>query len=409
MKGLIGTVVLALLLAACCATALAQGERVSIERIIEEANELGGWREEYEAHGRTIAVDIPIVIPQVESVPVVTASTWTASDSQALRALHQTEGIDLHSGDYAGVDKQLFAQLSDGGTGDTGASIQIGVDGMVVRVMFNSPEDLLSLHAEHHLKIRKQDYFPYQLSVEDAHAENNDMSLASAIEYVGRVLEYYLAPETARFALDFVELADRARRTKSLEDEAYGACVDYYEKGTYFIHFFQSVHGIPVMLPAYDGYENLLENRISYDRFVDWGNPGGLAQVMDKASFWVFFKWMKEESVEKEDLAFLPLSRIIRSIEDEIYRGHIRNVYSLRLGYTIFLNESSPETYTLFPMWVLECDYVESPDEEVRENPYTEEFREGFSFATLLINPQTSEISDRMHPKQADMDCPPIQ
>lgn len=408
MRRRIGTVILALLLAAGCARALAQGERVSIERIIEEANELGGWRAAYEAYGRTIAVDIPIVVPQVKAVPVVTASTWTASDSRALRSLHETEGMDLRDGDYARIDRQMFGRVNDGEASDDAASIQIGVEGMVVRVMLDSPEDLLSLHTEHHLKIRRKAYYPDQLSFEATHAEDNDMSLASAIEYLERVLDHYLAPETAEFELDYVELADRARRTKSLEDEELGECVDYYEKGTYFIRFFQRVHGVPVMLPAYSGYENLIENHISYDRFVDWGNPGGIAQVMDKASFWVSFRWMKEEGIEREDLTFLPLSDVIRSIEEQIRSGHIRNVYSLRLGYTIFLNDQSPETYTLFPMWVLECDYVASPDEEVHQNPYTEEFREGFSFAELLINPQTGEIADRMHPKQEDMAAPPI-
>lgn len=408
MRKIFGTAVLTLIFIACFAQALAHEERISIQDIIDEANELNRWHKTYEAYGRTIVVDIPISIPQVDSIPIVTASTWTTDDSQVLKSLQRAEGIDLLDGEYAEIDKLMFGQLNNGKVTDRGATIQIAVQGMILRVMFNSPEELLSVNTKHYLKIRKKDYYPYQLDFEDVYAENNDMSLALANEYLERILAYYLAPETVEYSIDYVELADRARKTKSLEDEEFGECVDYYDKGSYFIRFFQNVHGIPVMLPAYYGYENLLENHVNYEQFVDWGVPGGIAQIMDTESFWVFIKWIKEERIEKEDLRLLPLESIIQSIEDQIYKGYIRNVYSLRLGYTIFLNDDSPNTYTLFPMWVLECDYVETPNKEVKVNPYTDEFREGFSFSRVLINPQTGKVSDRMHPTQRDMYCPEI-
>lgn len=39
---------------------------------------MGRWTQTYEAHGRTIEVDIPIIVPEVEKLPVVKVEAYYA-------------------------------------------------------------------------------------------------------------------------------------------------------------------------------------------------------------------------------------------------------------------------------------------------------------------------------------------
>ena len=90
----------------------------------------------------------------------------------------------------------------------------------------------------------------------------------------------------------------------------------------------------------------------------------------------------------------------------EIKAGHVRNVYALKLGYIIYLNDRSPETYTLYPMWVLDCNYVENKNKEIKVNPYSDDIRDCFSFERICINPETAEMMDFLNPKTSMLYAP---
>ena len=74
--------------------------------------------------------------------------------------------------------------------------------------------------------------------------------------------------------------------------------------------------------------------------------------------------------------------------------------------YIIYLNDRSPETYTLYPMWVLDCDYVENKNKEIKVNPYSDDIRDCFSFERICINPETAEMMDFLNPKTSMLYAP---
>ena len=76
------------------------------------------------------------------------------------------------------------------------------------------------------------------------------------------------------------------------------------------------------------------------------------------------------------------------------------------LKYIIYLNEESPKTYTLYPMWVLDCDYVETKGGNIKVNPYSQDIRDGFSFERICINAETAEIVDFLNPKTSMLYAP---
>ena len=108
---------------------------------------------------------------------------------------------------------------------------------------------------------------------------------------------------------------------------------------------------------------------------------------------------LKIEKEHEETVRLLPIDQIINTVEKEIKAGHVRNVYALKLGYIIYLNDESPERYTLYPMWVLDCDYVENKNKEIKVNPYSDDIRDCFSFERICINPETAEMMDFLNPK----------
>ena len=50
--------------------ALASGDMVSVSELRYQVEAMGRWTKTYEAHGRTIEVDVPIIVPEVEEFPV---------------------------------------------------------------------------------------------------------------------------------------------------------------------------------------------------------------------------------------------------------------------------------------------------------------------------------------------------
>ena len=51
--------------------ALASGDMVSVSELRQQVEAMGRWTQTYEAHGRTIEVDVPIRVPSAEKVPIL--------------------------------------------------------------------------------------------------------------------------------------------------------------------------------------------------------------------------------------------------------------------------------------------------------------------------------------------------
>ena len=58
--------------------ALANSDMVSISELRQQVETMERWMQTYEAHGRTIEVDVPIIVPEVEKLPVVKVEAYYA-------------------------------------------------------------------------------------------------------------------------------------------------------------------------------------------------------------------------------------------------------------------------------------------------------------------------------------------
>ena len=369
--------------------ALASGDMVSVSELRQQVEAMERWTQTYEAHGRTIEVDIPIYIPNEKELAVYDCSAYT----EYIKNPNSDDKNNVYS--Y----NENLRELTKENDGTSEADIEVYGKGTELRIMLNNPEDLLGKNKNDNIKIKEYGFYQYQVDDKVTYAENNEMSLEEAEKYLEEIVEYFIKDEYNGIDIDYIKIAGRGRKTKSYTDEELGEYVDYYPKGSYFFNYYQTLHKIPIMMTIIATLNNKQENKIYGDLFEYWGTTGGICQIMDRNSFWLTIKWMKIEKEHEETVKLLPIEQIINTVEKEIKAGHVRNVYALKLGYIIYLNDRSPETYTLYPMWVLDCDYVENKNKEIKVNPYSDDIRDCFSFERICINPETAEMMDFLNPK----------
>ena len=371
--------------------ALANSDMISISELRQQVEAMGRWTQTYEAHGRTIEVDIPIYIPNEKELAVYDCSAYT----DYIKNPNNEDKTNVYA--YNENLKELVKEESDDKSEN--AIIEVYGNGTELRIMFNSPEELLEHNTRDYIKIKESGYYPDKVNADVIYAENSDLSLMEAEKYLEEIVRFFIRDGYDGIDIDYIKIAGRGRKTRSYTDEELGECADYYPKGTYFFNYYQKLHHIPIMMTIIATLNNKQENRVYGDLFGFWGTTGGICQIMDRNSFWLTIKWMKIEKEHEETVKLLPIEQIINAVEKEIKAGHVRNVYALKLGYIIYLNDRSPETYTLYPMWVLDCDYVENKNKEIKVNPYSDDIRDCFSFERICINPETAEMMDFLNPK----------
>ena len=378
--------------------ALASGDMVSVSELRQQVEAMGRWTQTYEAHGRTIEVDIPIYIPNEKELAVYDCSAYT----DYIKNPNDEDKTNVYA--YNENLKELVKEESNDKSEN--AIIEVYGNGTELRIMFNSPEELLERNTRDYIKIKESGYYPDKVNADVIYAENSDLSLMEAEKYLEEIVRLFIRDGYDGIDIDYIKIAGRGRKTRSYTDEELGECADYYPKGTYFFNYYQKLHHIPIMMTIIATLNNKQENRVYGDLFGFWGTTGGICQIMDRNSFWLTIRWMKIEKEHEETVKLLPIEQIINAVEKEIKAGHVRNVYALKLGYIIYLNDRSPETYTLYPMWVLDCDYVENKNKEIKVNPYSDDIRDCFSFERICINPETAEMMDFLNPKTSMLYAP---
>ena len=371
--------------------ALASGDMVSVSELCQQVEAMERWTKTYEAYGRTIEVDIPIYIPNEKKLAVYDCSAYT----DYIKNPNNEDKTNVYA--YNENLKELVKEESDDKSEN--AIIEVYDNGTELRIMFNSPEELLEHNTRDYIKIKESGYYPDKVNADVIYAENSDLSLMEAEKYLEEIVRFFIRDGYDGIDIDYIKIAGRGRKTRSYTDEELGECADYYPKGTYFFNYYQKLHHIPIMMTIIATLNNKQENGVYGDLFGFWGTTGGICQIMDRNSFWLTIKWMKIEKEHEETVKLLPIEQIINAVEKEIKAGHVRNVYALKLGYIIYLKDRSPETYTLYPMWVLDCDYVENKNKEIKVNPYSDDIRDCFSFERICINPETAEMMDFLNPK----------
>ena len=376
--------------------ALANTDRVSISELRQQVEVMRRWTQTYDTPNGEVSVDIPIIVPEVENMPILQVSAVMGKDVAEEKGLHKS--VDQENAG-AGIFYDDFDILS---------KLNANVDDAAMIFCANPEEiDLAFLQVSHNdpnsMRMGSWDYssdyyYPNEMNPETLFAEENDQPLSAADDVLAVLLQNYYGNENADYDVDYVEVRGRARKRAGRTKNDLGAYKKDYPKGTYYISFRQKIGGLPVYMEI--GQKMLTTDKTHVTQEVALkcqrirGIETNTLEYMDETSFILDTTWMREEKRIQEDVPLATLEDVMRALEKRIEEGYIRDIYALRLGYVCYLDDTSPDIYALYPAWVCDCIYANSPREQIMENIVTDAFRENFRYEQILVDAQTCDIQE---------------
>ena len=374
--------------------ALANNDMVSISELRQQVEVMGRWTQTYDTPNGEVSVDIPIIVPEVENMPILQVSAVMGKDVAEEKGLHKS--VDQENAG-AGIFYDDFDILS---------KLNADVDGAAMIFCANPEEiDLAFLQVSHNdpnsMRMGSWDYssdyyYPNEMNPETLFAEENEQPMSTANDALAVLLQNYYGKENADYDVDYVEVRGKARKRVGRTKNDLGAYKKDYPKGTYYISFRQKLEGIPIYLEI--GHKMLTTNQTYVTQEVALkcqrirGIETNTLEYMDETSFILDTTWMREEKRIQEDVPLATLEDVMRALEKRIEEGYIRDIYALRLGYVCYLDDTSPDIYALYPAWICDCIYANSPREQIMKNIVTDAFRENFRYEQIVVDAQTCDI-----------------
>ena len=376
--------------------ALASGDMVSISELRQQVEVMGRWTQTYDTPNGKVSVDIPIIAPEVENMPILQVSAVMGKDVAEEKGLHKS--VDQENAG-AGIFYDDFDILS---------KLNTDVDDAAMIFCANPEEiDLAFLQVSHNdpnsMRMGSWDYssdyyYPDEMNPETLFAEENEQPMSTANDALAVLLQNYYGKENADYDVDYVEVRGKARKRVGRTKNDLGAYKKDYPKGTYYISFRQKLEGIPIYLEI--GHKMLTTNQTYVTQEIALkcqrirGIETNTLEYMDETSFILDTTWMREEKQILEDVPLATLEDVMQALEKKIVEGYIRDIYALRLGYVCYPDDTSPDIYALYPAWVCDCIYANSPHEQIEENIVTDAFRENYRYEQILVDAQTCDIQE---------------
>ena len=374
--------------------ALASGDMVSVSELRQQVEVMGRWTQTYDTPNGEVSVDIPIIAPDVENMPILQVSAVMGKDVAEEKGLHKS--VDQENAG-AGIFYDDFDILS---------KLNANVDDAAMIFCANPKEiDLAFLQVSHNdpnsMRRGSWDYssdyyYPNEMNPETLFAEENEQPMSTANDALAVLLQNYYGKENVDYDVDYVEVRGRARKRVGRTKNDLGAYKKDYPKGTYYISFRQKLEGIPIYLEI--GHKMLTTNQTYVTQEIALkcqrirGIETNTLEYMDETSFILDTTWMREEKQIWEDVPLATLEDVMQALEKKIEEGYIRDIYALRLGYVCYPDDTSPDIYALYPAWVCDCIYANSPHEQIEENIVTDAFRENYRYEQILVDAQTCAI-----------------
>ena len=374
--------------------AMASGDMVSISELRQQVEAMGRWMQTYDTPNGEVSVDIPIIAPEVENMPILQVSAVMGKDVAEEKGLHKSVDQENAGAGILYDDFDILSKLN--ANVDDAAMIFCAnpkeIDLAFLQVSHNDPNSMRGGSWDY----SSDYYYPNEMNPETLFAEENEQMLSTANDALAVLLQNYYGKENADYDVDYVEVRGKARKRVGRTKNDLGAYKKDYPKGTYYISFRQKLEGIPIYLEI--GHKMLTTNQTHITQEVALkcqrirGIETNTLEYMDETSFILDTTWMREEKQIWEDVPLVTLDEVMQALEKKIEEGYIRDIYALRLGYVCYPDDTSPDIYALYPAWVCDCIYANSPHEQIMENIVTDAFRENYRYEQIFVDAQTCDI-----------------
>ena len=170
-----------------------------------------------------------------------------------------------------------------------------------------------------------------------------------------------------------------------------------------FVQLYEQFYGIPV----------LTSNTASFNQKRGWPDyePNISFQMRNEDEFSIMVDMLEEMEIIAEDVPLCAFESIKENIRNEIVSGHIRKVFSLRFGYSVYNDPNYPSgkrsVYDADCYYLVRLGYLSAFISMIQRNHIatmknrlkmiqTQPKEPQTSFVTLTINAQTGEVTNPM-------------
>ena len=364
------------------------------------------WKTEYEAHGRKVSVDIPIIIPTVSAFPVLEVTGMPPSSL-----------LDVNP---EGINSQWGRVLND-----------IGVINSPLYFRWDKPDmkrsnDLAAANPTPKglvgsLKILTINH----IDMDASYAYKNSGTMRQAKNFLEEVWDKYFPGVQLDMLPYRIYAGQEMRERVEGDDIAKGKIWEDYE-GYLYCEFNQVINGIPfidVIERAYTTYAGGMKLPI-YDDYFQMpfiNQPPRCVAMMNGGKHYgvdglrtAIFSTVTIKKTIADDVPLCSFGQVLSTFEALIEQGKLRSVDALRLGYVGWYNKNDSGTLTLLPFWVLEGELFES---STKKSPFYDDgyddadyiYPNSTEYGMVMVNAQTGELIDSWRTdKERVFDIPEI-
>jgi hypothetical protein len=362
MEKLLSLILSASLLLGAALPAVADGVTPADLRAETEA----GWHRTYEAYGRTVTVDIPVQVPDVDALASITATLLPVS-AYAPDTTGSYEGIDDGDHFYYNAPGAFRVDTPNQTT---------------LRSFSKADEDTAS--APRGMEMQSLVVYFNDLDWDTAYTFNQPTTVRDADALLSRTAAEYFPEYPPAFTPHRVD-ANAGMRQYDAATRTFSGEPWENSNAPLIVYFDQVLNGVPVL-----GYVNPDDVGRGYSSYL-----GGIVIFQDKGMDSLYTSTeiygLGQDTVVDEDVSLCDFSQILAYLEQLISQGRLRKVTSLRPGYAAVYDQDGEST--LRPAWALEGELFDSAHADY-QIPVTEAMTEPLEYVTIFVDAQTGERMD---------------
>lgn len=365
MKKRMSAVLALALLLGCVPGAMAQ-EYVSVAALHDQAQAMGGtWRETFDTPNGEVTVDAPIVVPDVEAMPVITVEKAKLSEELFDRIRQGKKGGSTDTLQY---ETELNGKLMEFFLGEENYYIYgkqtdfMGYDAVATlwiqhgAYRFSTGKGLAP-------RARPNTYHKIaDVDMDRAYARGTALTVNDIMRLWQEDIDLCLGE-------GYVIKPTRIKVMGSTLIKNPGNEKVYKRNGYMYVDAEQYIGELPVFdALATQGFSvfhgstretNRASERLNPYRIgVDYCGTSLRAYGSTEEDYRTMTELVKTRTVEYEDIPLAPLEDVLSGLTEEIEKGHIRGVESIRLGYILYSNPDMTDYAWAVPRWAVACDYV---------------------------------------------------
>ena len=249
--------------------------------------------------------------------------------------------------------------------------------------------------------------------LDNIYAQKQPISAGTVVDKI-KMMVHELYDESIDIELRRVDVVSSFQMGKMISNEMIS--MGDYEFGDltgiggYAIEAYPTLDGIPIITSSNSGYNETGKNRDAFDALYfscPWIDTSYYSDDYMNVSFSNVFKVKKVISKNVELCGFDLIYNVLENYIDE---GKIKKIYSINLGYVIYLDKNEEYSdkkekngkqrdysdYLLVPTWVVMCSYSENDSNNDKANISSENDceRQDLNYQNIFIDAQTGKLHD---------------